>query len=411
MGIVGIIANPASGKDIRRLVAHGSSFDNNEKVNIVRRVLLGLDALGVGEVHYLPDSYGIVPRAAQTLKLGLALREIEMLTMGDASDSREAARHLAARGAGCIVTLGGDGTNRVVVQGCGDIPLVPISTGTNNVFPTMIEGTLAGLAAALVATGSIPTDGVVQRLPQLDVWLGGELRDLALIDVVASRQTFIGARAMWEPAHLSEIVLSRVSPAEIGICGLGGLLFPDAAGSERGVHVAVGGDERHILAPLAPGLIHSVPIAAASLLEPGARIPLRDEPCIVALDGEREIELYRPGHGLEIAFNPHGPTSSTSPPLSAPEPSPVPSTTNPPPRPSIPSPRTRGAARRRLGEAHFYVLHSQFFILHPQLHPRPPTATVPHVSVRPHPHRTYPHPPTHRHTDTLTHERTTHRHA
>jgi predicted polyphosphate/ATP-dependent NAD kinase len=36
MTSVGIIANPASGRDIRRLVAHGSVFDNNEKVNIVR---------------------------------------------------------------------------------------------------------------------------------------------------------------------------------------------------------------------------------------------------------------------------------------------------------------------------------------------------------------------------------------
>ena len=44
MTCVGIIANPASGKDIRRLVAHGSVFNNNEKVNIVRRVILGLDA-------------------------------------------------------------------------------------------------------------------------------------------------------------------------------------------------------------------------------------------------------------------------------------------------------------------------------------------------------------------------------
>ena len=45
MATVGIIANPASGKDIRRLVAHASVFDNNEKINIVRRVLLGLDAV------------------------------------------------------------------------------------------------------------------------------------------------------------------------------------------------------------------------------------------------------------------------------------------------------------------------------------------------------------------------------
>jgi len=52
---VGIIANPASGKDIRRLTAHGSVFDNNEKVNIVRRVLLGLEAAGVSEALYMPD--------------------------------------------------------------------------------------------------------------------------------------------------------------------------------------------------------------------------------------------------------------------------------------------------------------------------------------------------------------------
>ena len=35
----------------------------------------------------------------------------------------------------CIVTLGGDGTNRVVAKGCGSVPILPISTGTNNVFP------------------------------------------------------------------------------------------------------------------------------------------------------------------------------------------------------------------------------------------------------------------------------------
>ena len=52
--LVGIIANPASGKDIRRLVAHGSTFDNNEKINIVRRVLLGLAAAGVSEVAVSP---------------------------------------------------------------------------------------------------------------------------------------------------------------------------------------------------------------------------------------------------------------------------------------------------------------------------------------------------------------------
>ena len=41
MGPIGIIANPASGKDIRRLVAHASVFDNQEKRNILRRAIHG----------------------------------------------------------------------------------------------------------------------------------------------------------------------------------------------------------------------------------------------------------------------------------------------------------------------------------------------------------------------------------
>ncbi|MDA8212194.1 MAG: ATP-NAD kinase, partial [Clostridia bacterium] len=52
MSTVGIIANPASGKDIRRLVAHATVVDNIEKVNLVRRILLGLQAVGVKQVLF-----------------------------------------------------------------------------------------------------------------------------------------------------------------------------------------------------------------------------------------------------------------------------------------------------------------------------------------------------------------------
>lgn len=45
--IAGIIANPASGKDIRRLVAHATVFDNQEKVNLIRRILLGFKRQGL----------------------------------------------------------------------------------------------------------------------------------------------------------------------------------------------------------------------------------------------------------------------------------------------------------------------------------------------------------------------------
>lgn len=307
MTTVGIIANPASGKDIRRLVAHGSTFDNNEKINIVRRVLLGLDALGVEHVYYMPDSYAIVPRAAAPVALRLQLSALPMPVLAIPSDSLEAAQRLEDLGVGCIVTLGGDGTNRIVAKGCGDVPLVPISTGTNNVFPQMVEATIAGLAAGLVATHAVPHAEVVHRRPRLDIWLNDELHDQALIDVVASTEQWIGARALWNPHQLSEIVLSRVSATEIGMCGLGGLLFPEACGTSEGVHIRVGEGGRSILAALAPGLIHEVPVTEAHLVAEHGRVRLQAHTTVLALDGERETELSAVESKVEIVLNPDGP--------------------------------------------------------------------------------------------------------
>lgn len=306
-GAVGIIANPSSGKDIRRLVAHGSTFDNNEKINIVRRVLIALDAIGIERVWFMPDLYAIVPRAAEPLDLGLHLAALPMATLGNAGDSDEAARRLADLDAGAIVTLGGDGTNRVVMKGCGETPLMPISTGTNNVFPRMIEGTLAGMAAALVAAGHVSIAEGCGREPRLDVFLDGELVDAALIDVVTSHQAWIGARALWEPSHLREVVLSRVAAAEIGICGLGGLAHPEAAGSGLGAHLVIGEGGRTILTPIAPGLMKRTPVAVSTLLAPGDAVELNAAPCTVALDGEREFEIMKPGRALAVRFNPDGP--------------------------------------------------------------------------------------------------------
>src|SRR5205823_5398360 len=124
--LVGIIANPASGRDIRRLVAHGTVFDNNEKTAIVRRVLLGLEAVGIGRVAYMPEhDFGILPRALSELRahpFSLEASPLEMPVLGSSADSTRAAQQLAELGSGCIITLGGDGTNRAVSRGCGSVP-------------------------------------------------------------------------------------------------------------------------------------------------------------------------------------------------------------------------------------------------------------------------------------------------
>jgi len=66
---IGIIANPASGKDIRRLVSHATIIDNNEKINIVERIVLGAQALGVERVYMMPDSYNMGYRAEDNLNI------------------------------------------------------------------------------------------------------------------------------------------------------------------------------------------------------------------------------------------------------------------------------------------------------------------------------------------------------
>ena len=209
--LVGIIANPVSGKDIRRLVAHGSTFDNNEKINIVRRVLLGLEATGVEQVAYFLTTMASSSGPHRPPNRS-ALTPLPMAVIATPRTRRSRAAATRSRRS-AIVTLGGDGTNRVVAKGCGDVPLIPLSTGTNNVFPRMIEGTLAGMAAGLVANGVAADDPdaprVIRRAPRLEVSLDGAPVDQALIDVVTCSQQSIGARAIWEPAHVREIVLSR----------------------------------------------------------------------------------------------------------------------------------------------------------------------------------------------------------
>ena len=153
---IGIIANPASGKDIRRLVSHATVIDNNEKINIVERIILGAQAFGVERVYMMPDSYNIGYRVEDSLntcnELKCDINVINMLNCDSIEDTICATKFMEQNKVGCIVTLGGDGTNRAVAKAVENTPLITISTGTNNVYPVMMEGTIAGMAAAVVAS-------------------------------------------------------------------------------------------------------------------------------------------------------------------------------------------------------------------------------------------------------------------
>jgi hypothetical protein len=113
---VGVVANPASGRDVRRLVSGASVFDKAEKGAMVHRLMAGR-------------------------------------------------------------RRGGDGTHRVVAAHCGDLPLCALSTGTNNAFPELREATVAGMATGLVVTGRLPghPDRVASRTLVAPAGLGEDI--------------------------------------------------------------------------------------------------------------------------------------------------------------------------------------------------------------------------------------------
>lgn len=306
-GVVGIIANPASGKDIRRLVAHGSVFDNNEKVNIIQRVLLGLDALGIEHVLGMPDISGLIRLAGDRVKVSLAIELLDIPLKNSAVDSSRAAEMMAEAGVGCIVTLGGDGTNRAVAKGCGYVPLVPISTGTNNAFPVMVEGTLAGLAAAVVAQ-RVPRvrEDSIRLARRLDVYRDGELVDFALVDVVAYAERFVASGAIWNPQKIRTVVLAHSRPGTIGASAIGGYLPQAAANGDGGMWLELGDAGQSVLVPLAPGLVTELTVQSWRGLAIGDKGSITVGPAVLALDGEREIPI-KSNEAIEIRLSQNGP--------------------------------------------------------------------------------------------------------
>lgn len=309
---VGIIANPASGADIRRLVALGTVFGTQEKINIVQRALVGLDATGIERIYMMPDVFGIGRTALARLPTSLAsLRQrahiLDMPLDDSPVDSVVAARQMRELGVGCIVVLGGDGTNRVVAKGCGEVPIVPVSTGTNNVIPYLVEGTLAGFAAGFTARHPEALAQVAYRSKRLEIWQDGREPDIALVDVAVVRGSVVGSRAIWEPDTLHQAILTRGEPSATGISSLGGFLMPLTPTEPRGLCLSLGEPKVcRVTVPIAPGLMASLGIEAFRELAIGDSVTVYGGDKLLALDGEREIALRR-GQSARIYLRDDGP--------------------------------------------------------------------------------------------------------
>ena len=209
-----------------------------------------------------------------------------METNGNAADTTNAA--VAMRGAGVVVTLGGDGTNRAFAKGWLDAPLIPLSTGTNNAFPVMREATTAGAAAGLLVSRRIPLEAVAERAKVIHADIEGEAPDIALIDAVLTDDRFVGARALDDPAKLIAAMLTRADPA----------------GAALVIHFDESSPQR-VVAALAPGRFESIGLAETRTASLGEPLHVTG-PGVLAFDGERE-RVLGPGQAAVLRTLRDGP--------------------------------------------------------------------------------------------------------
>ncbi|MFD1513409.1 NAD(+)/NADH kinase [Halomarina rubra] len=294
---VGLIVNPAAGRDIRRLVGGASVSDAYSKRRTAQCVLAGV-TLSDDDVDVLvmPDRGSLGQRIVDEAPDDLSVGTLDMPVGGDREDTRRAAGRFEQE-ADAVVVLGGDGTNRDVAHTIGDVPVVSLSTGTNNVVPSAVDGTVAGGAAALVATGVVPAEEVTTRHGMVEAVAETptgtqHLRGLATLGVID--QAFVGTRALLDASTILGGVVSRASPTEIGLSGIAGGLTLHSMDQPGGVGFRVGpveSTDQHVRAVTVPGVVERVGIGEWRQLGDGESLSFDIDRGVLSVDGERELEL------------------------------------------------------------------------------------------------------------------------
>lgn len=291
---VGIIVNPHAGKDIRRLTSASGQTSDAVKIGIMRRVAAGALEMGVDRVVLSSDTHHLAERAVAGLDGDIEF--IESPRTGSHLDTVAAAQAMWKAQVGAVVVLGGDGTCRDVATGWPDAPLVAISTGTNNVFPSTVDGTTAGVAAALVATGAVDVDTVGRQAKRVSLTISdparpGIVHDHALVEAALIDTAFVGARAVGDPTTIRWVVACIANPASTGVASIAGRVHPIGRDEPGGVLIRLGPGGRRVRVPLAPGTFATLEVAAVEPLSPSTSIDLPGGG-VLAYDGERTTPVH-----------------------------------------------------------------------------------------------------------------------
>lgn len=307
---VGIIVNPHAGKDIRRLVSAAGHTSDSVKIGIMRRVAAGAIEQGVDRVLMSTDTHHLAERAVEGLDGNIEF--VEGPKTGSHHDTVAAAREMWKAEAGAVVALGGDGTCRDVTIGWPDAPLIPISTGTNNVFPTSVDGTTAGVAAALVATGVVESLATPAKRVELtidDPANDTVAHDAALVEAALIDTAFVGARAVNDPKSIRWVVACIANPASTGLASIAGRVHPVDRKAPGGVVIRLADSDspctRRVRVPLAPGTFATLDVASIDPIDEATSVDLPGGG-VLAYDGERDTPVSADAT-VSVSINASGP--------------------------------------------------------------------------------------------------------
>ena len=287
---VGIIANPVSGRDIRRVAARGGVSSAEDKRNRIARAVIGAVAAGTQHVVAMKEPFGIASGALTDLPVEADLEILDVGARVDPMDTARAALAMKERGIRVIITLGGDGTNRTIARAWPEAILVPMSTGTNNVFPSLVEPTVAGAAAGLVAKNLVDLDSVAPRSKMVHLTFADGSEDVALIDVATLANDFVGNRMPVDPNNLRQLLVTTAKPDTIGVSSIAGLHTTCRSDEDAAILVTCGSGGASTNAPIAPGLYRQVPVRDVKRVNFEEEVQLAG-PSTLAFDGAREHQV------------------------------------------------------------------------------------------------------------------------
>ena len=288
---VGLCVNPMSGRDVRRLAARASNMTHEAKRDIVARVAAGADAVGATDIYIAREPFSIASKALEFMDLNARVHVIEYPITNTAKDTEVMIQRFKQAGCHTVVSLGGDGTNRAIVRASSDLDLIPISTGTNNVFPMLVEPTIAGMVAGLNARGVLDDANVglkqAAKVLHIETPRG---HDIGLIDAVLLADDKAGNLLPFDAQRLRRMVLTRAEPNAIGMSPIGGFIDPVYAADDAGLQVDMGPGGHVLHAPLSPGLFRPIPVIATERVALEQSVEFAG-PGVIALDGDRDHDL------------------------------------------------------------------------------------------------------------------------